>query len=164
VLTPLSKKALSDFAWALEIPGKESPKYWSALVAAQEGIRNLFAILQVTAHPSPKAAGAPSAAVSSVLRGQDEFLWWLGKGPGVPYTLKFLPVTKSQVEYVQLKILRLLEGFNQHAIRRCAGCNRWFFNPTNREKSFCGNRCIWRTNTAKRRKAVSNSRKEGRSQ
>lgn len=145
-----SKQQLRDLSWALKIPGKESPKYWSAMVAAQQAVRDLFAFLQITAHPS---AGAPSTAVATVLRGHDEVLWWAGKGPGVPYTLKFLPVTKSQEDYLRLKILRLLDGFNQHAIRRCPGCGRWFFNPTNREKRFCGNRCIWRTNTAKRRAA-----------
>lgn len=162
-LTQLSKEALNGFSWALEIPGKKSPEYWSAIVAAQKFVRDLFTLLQITARRSPEVTGPPPTAMSFLLRGNDEVLWWLGKGPGVPYTLMVLPVTKSQEDYLRLKILRLLEGFNQHAIRRCAGCGRWFFNPTNREKRFCGNRCIWRTNTAKRRKAASKGRKEGQS-
>jgi len=153
-LSPLSKQRLSDLAWTLEIPGKKSPEYWSAIVAAQKAVCALFPLLQITAHPSPEVVAPPSSSVAVVLRGHDEVLWWMGKGPGVPYTLKFLPVTKSQEDYLLLKILRLLDGFNQHAIRLCPGCNRWFFNATNREKRFCGNRCIWRTNTAKRRKAA----------
>jgi hypothetical protein len=159
---PLPKEALHAFAWALKMPGKESPKYWSAIVASQRGIRNLFALLHATQHPSPEGHGGPSTGAASIMRGHDEVLWWLGKGPGLPYTLTFLPVTKSQEDYLRLKILRLLEGFNQHAIRLCPGCNRWFFNPTNHEKRFCGNRCIWRTNSAKRRKAASKSRKEAK--
>jgi hypothetical protein len=147
----LSKEALEGFSWALEMPSKRSPEYWNAIIAAQTSIGNLFSLLQITAHPS---AGAPSKAVASILRGHDEVLWLLEKGPGVPYKFVLLPVTQSQKDYLCIKIFRLLEGFNQHAIRRCPGCNQWFFNPTNREKNFCGNRCIWRTNTAKRRKAA----------
>jgi hypothetical protein len=149
----LTKQRLSDFSWALEIPGRKSPEYWNALVAAQKAVRDLFAYLQITAHRSPEAASAPSTAMSIIIRGHDEVLWWLGKGPGVPYTLRLLPVTKSQEDYLRLKIFRFLEGFNQHAITRCPGCGQWFFNPTDRKKRFCGNRCIWRTNTAKRRAA-----------
>ena len=154
---PLPKQ----FSWALKIPAKESPQYWSAIVAAQKFVRDLFASthIQVTAHPSSEVAGAPSLAI--VLRGRDDFLWWMGKGPGFPYTLKFLPVTQSQSDYLRLKILSLLVGFNQHAIKRCLGCNRWFFNPTNRAKRFCSNRCIWRTNTAKRRKVQKQKGKAG---
>ena len=163
-LATLTKQRLAGFRWALNIPGKESPKYWSAVLAAQKAVCDLFASIEVTAHPSPEVAGASSAAVAIVIRGHDEILWWMGKGPGFPYTLKFLPVTKSQSDYLRLKILNLLVGFNQHAIKRCLGCNRWFFNPTNREKRFCGNRCIWRTNTAKRRKAQDQKGKEGNGQ
>jgi hypothetical protein len=151
---PLSKKNLSVFSWVLELPGKKSPEYWNAIVAAQTGIRKLFSLLQITTHPSPENANAPSKAIGSVIRGHDEMLWWMVKGHGVPYTLTFLPVTKSQEDYTGLKILMLLRGLNQHAIRRCPGCGQWFLNPTDREKNFCGNRCIWRTNTAKRRKAA----------
>jgi hypothetical protein len=150
-LAPLSKKTLSDFSWALEVPGKKSPEYWNAIVAAQAGIRNLFSWLQITGHPSPDVANAPKAAISSLMRGYDEMLWWMVKGPGVPYTLTFLPMARTQEDYLRLKIFLFLKGFNQHAIRRCPGCGLWFLNPTNREKNFCGNRCMWRTNTAKRR-------------
>src|ERR1035438_5833884 len=125
-LAPLPKKALSDFSWALEVPGKKSPEYWNAIVAAQTGILKLFSWLQITAHPSPEVANAPSVAVSSVLRGHDEMLWWMVKGPGVPYTLTTLPVAKTQEDYLRLKILMLLRGLNQHAIRRCPGCGQWF--------------------------------------
>jgi hypothetical protein len=148
---PLSKKNLSVFSWVLELPGKKSPEYWNAIVAAQTGIRKLFSLLQITTHPSPENANAPSKAIGSVIRGHDEMLWWMVKGHGVPYTLTFLPVTKSQEDYSGLKILMLLRGLNQHTIRRCPGCGQWFLNPTDREKRFCGNRCMWRTNTAKRR-------------
>jgi hypothetical protein len=146
-------KSFSDFSWAIEIPGKKSPEYWDAIVTAQMGICNLFSRLQITAHPSPENANVPSAAISSFLGGHDEMLWWMVKGPGVPYTLTILPLAKSQEDYLRLKILRFLDGFNQHAIRRCPGCCQWFFNPTDRNKRFCGNKCIWRTNTAKRRAA-----------
>lgn len=152
-LTPLTKQSFSDFSWALEIPGKKSREYWSAIVAAQKAISTLFVILQRTVLPSREVAGSPRTGLTDFYQGHDEVLWWVGRGRGIPYTFKFLPVTKSQEEYLQLKILRLLEGFNRNAIRLCPGCNRWFFNPTNREKRFCGNRCIWRTNTAKRRAA-----------
>jgi hypothetical protein len=153
-LKVLSKEALKGFSWALNIPGKRSPEYWNAIVAAQVGIRVLFEHLQITGHRSPEAVNAPSKAVVCTLRGHDEVLWLLEKGPGVPYKFVLLPVTQSQDDYLRIKIFRHLEGFNQHAIGRCSACGRWFFNPTNREKRFCSNRCIWRTNTAKRRKAA----------
>jgi hypothetical protein len=151
---PLPKELLADFSWALELPSKKSSEYWNAIVAAQKGIRELFAsFLQVTSHRSPEVASAPSNSPTIIRRGHDEVLWWVGKGPGVPYMLTILPVTKSQQDYLQLRVLRLLEGFNQHAISRCPACKKWFFNPTDRDKRFCGNRCIWKTNTAKRRAA-----------
>jgi hypothetical protein len=147
-LTPLPEKTLSGFSWALKIPGKESPKYWNAIVAAQKAVRRLFAFLQITARPSTRA---PSTAVAIVMRGHDHVLWWVGKGPGVAYTLELLPVTESQKNYLRLKILKLLEGFSQHAIRVCPGCKRFFFNPTNREKRFCSERCMRRVCTAEYR-------------
>lgn len=147
---PVSGKALSDFSWALKIAGKESPKYWSAIVTAQNAVRRLFAFLQITARSS---TGAPSTAAAIVLRGHDEVLWRVGKGPGIPYTLELLPVTKSQEDYLRLKILRLLEGFSQHAIRVCPGCKRFFFNPTNREKRFCSERCMRRVVTREYRES-----------
>ena len=52
-----------------------------------------------------------------------------------------------------MKILTSLGGLPQHAIGVCPGCNKFFFNPTKREKHFCGNRCMWRVSTAEYRKA-----------
>jgi len=150
---PLAPQRLEDFSWALKIPDKKWCERQSGIIAAQKAIRGLFNSLQITARPSPEVRGAPSTAVAVVWRGHDEALWWVCKGPGVPYTFKWLPVAKSQEDYLRLKIFRLLDGFSQQAIRLCPACNKWFLNPSRREKRFCSDRCIWKTNSAKRRAA-----------
>ena len=161
-LKSLGKEDLDALSWVLAKPASRSSEYWSAIVAAQKALRDHFRLLQPTVHRSKEAIGERTA--SSVIRGRDEMLWRVEKGHGVKYKLTILPVTNSQADYLLLKVLRLLEGFNQQAIRLCPACGRWFFNLTNREKRFCNDRCIWKFNTAKRRKAENDRRKEGQSQ
>ena len=149
---PLSEKLLGRMAWALKIPPKESPEYWSAIVQSQKVVKELLLRhLVPTVRPSVKPSPSVKPAPSVLIRGHDEILWWVGKGHKFPYTIKFLPVTESQDDYLRLKIFTLLEGFPDHAVRVCPGCEKFFLNPTNREKRFCGNRCMWRISTAERR-------------
>jgi hypothetical protein len=81
-----------------------------------------------------------------------ESIWWITKKPKTGFAVKNLPATKDQRRYVWLKILMLLDGLPQHAVRECPGCRKFFLNPTKREKRFCGNRCMWRVSTAEYRK------------
>lgn len=132
----------SPMAWALDIPPEKSQKYWIAILQSQEEILKVFReyVLSVTNY-------------GVVISGRNEMTWWAGRGNKSPYTMKFLPLTESQGEYLRLKIFMLLDGFQDHAIRLCPGCEKFFFNPTNREKRFCGTRCMWRISTAERRQA-----------
>jgi hypothetical protein len=153
----LSEK-MGRMAWALEIPPRESAEYWAAIVRSREGIRKLFShnIIRVTAHFSPEISmdSLKKSAISVVALGHDEVLWRTEKGPNVPYTTILLPLTGSQDEYLCLKILMLLEGLPQHAIRKCPGCEQFFFNPTRRKKEFCSPKCMWRVTAGKRRKEL----------
>jgi len=160
-LNQLRKEDLDALAWALDKPASRSSEYWSAMVAAQKALRDHFTLLQPTVHRSKEAIGGRTGSI--VIRGRDEVLWRAEKGPGVAYKLTILPVTNNQADYLLLKALRLLEGFSQQAIRGCPACGKWFFNWANREKRFCSDRCIWKTNTAKRRKAEEERRKAGQS-
>ncbi|MGD0660211.1 MAG: hypothetical protein ABSD38_19295 [Syntrophorhabdales bacterium] len=153
---PLSGKPLGRLAWALEIPPKESPEYWAKIHSSQKAVRE-FLVLRIVpvVRGSSDRPVSPSekSAPSIVIRGHDEMLWWVGKGQKYPYTIKFLPVTESQSDYLTLKIFTLLEGYPDHAVRVCRGCGKFFLNLSKREKHFCSNRCMWRVNTQERRKA-----------
>ena len=139
--------------WIAVAPRRESPEYWACILRSQEVVRKTFVQHVVpTVHPSPEnieVKGKP--AVGFVVRGHDEVLWWMVKGYRIPYTVKLLPVAKSQDDYLPLKIFMLLDGFPQHAIRTCPGCKQFFLNSTNREKRFCSERCMRRICTAEYR-------------
>jgi hypothetical protein len=150
---PLPAEIMKELQWVVNAPPRESPKYWTDILQSQAVVRKTFVqyVLPV-GHPSPEnveAKGKP--AVVAVVRGHDEVLWWVVKGYKVPYTVKLLPVAKSQNDYLPLKIFMLLHGFPQHAVRVCPGCKRFFLNPTNREKRFCSERCMRRICTAEYR-------------
>lgn len=156
--TPLSEKLLGRMAWALreKIPPKESREYWAIILRSQKFVQDLFVRdLIPIVRPSPNAPAKPTETPSPswIAWGEDRMLWWIRKGHKFPYRMKFLPITQSQKDYLRLKIFTLLEGFPDHAIRKCPGCEKFFFNPTWREKNFDSNRCMWRTLTAKRREA-----------
>lgn len=155
---PLTKTQLKTMAWALERVDKGSQEYWDTILRSQKSIRELFYnYLIPSVHPSPSGSTRPgrkpSEAPSKYLWGSDEFLWRVTSGYKIPYALSFLPITRSQDDYACFRIIRLLDGFPDHAIRVCPGCKKFFFNPTGRKKGFCSPRCMWRVNTAKRREA-----------
>ena len=154
----LPKSLLKGLAWALEIPPKESAEYWTAILQSQKVVREIFVgsvgptVVVGSRLRQSAASGKPVPSI--IIRGYDDMLWWVGKGYKFPYTMKLLPVAKSQDDYLPLKIFMLLDGLPQHAIRLCPGCKKFFLNPTNRKKRFCGNqRCMWRVSTAERRGA-----------
>ena len=152
---PLSKERMKRLKWALEMPLRDSPKYWAAIVQSQKAVHNLFMGLQITGHPAPGVVDSGPMVVQ-VSRGHDDavVLWWMVKGYKVPYAVKLLPVAKSQKDYLSLKIALLLDSLPQHAIRVCPGCKRFFFNPTRRKKEFCSPKCMWRVIAGKRRREL----------
>jgi hypothetical protein len=152
--SPLSKEHLGRLAWGLEVPPKESPEYWTAVLQAHEAVRAFFLqFLIPTVHPSPEVSVSSSdkSFPAIQIRGFDRILWWVGKGYKFSYKVKILPVAESQKDYLWLKIIMLLDGLPQHAIRVCPGCKKFFFNPTNREKRFCGEKCMRRISTVEYR-------------
>jgi hypothetical protein len=150
---PLPAAIERQLPWIVKAPSRESAEYWTAVLRSQAAVRKTFVqYILPTGQPSPENVEAKAKpAVVQVVRGHDEVLWWVAKGYKVPYTVKLLPVAKGQDDYLPLKIFMLLDGLPQHAIRRCPGCNRFFFNPANREKRFCSERCMRRICTAEYR-------------
>jgi len=139
---PLSSKQAQRVAWALpgNIPPRDSKKYWSMILHVQEAVRKLFERF------------IPSAPMITA-RGSDEIHYLISWGREQPFTITYFPITKNQDDYVCFKILELLRGLPSHAIRKCPGCKKFFFNPTGREKNFCSPRCMWKVNATKRRDA-----------
>jgi hypothetical protein len=150
---PLPAGITEKLRWMVKVPPRESAEYWTDVLQSQTIVRKtLGQYVLPSGHPSPERVelkGKP--AVIQVVRGHDEVLWWVVKGYKVPYTVKLLPVAKSQNDFLPLKIFILLDGFPQHAVRVCPGCKRFFFNATNREKRFCSERCMRRICTAEYR-------------
>jgi hypothetical protein len=153
VLPAAKLPELGRMAWATQIPPKESQEYWSAILHAQKTVWKIFAdpVIRWTTFPTKNSAAPRRPHPSTVAWGNDEVLWWVGKGYKSSYAIKFLRITGSQDDYLQLKILVLLDGLPQHAIRECPGCNKLFLNPTERKREFCSPKCQWRVNAKKKR-------------
>lgn len=130
--------------WAVNLPSEGSQEYWSAIVQSQRGVLQIFRLYFL--HP-------PTAHDPLVSEGHHEMAWRVEGGGKSPFGMKILPLTDAQDEYLEFKLFMLLEGFQAHAIRLCPGCKNFFLNLTNREKRFCGSRCMWRITTAERREA-----------
>jgi len=136
----LSKKALG-IAWPFEIPDKESAEYWALLLHLQKVVReHLQSFL-------------PSGTLI-IAHHYERMDVKVTCGPKQPFRITFFPITETQDGYIRFKILRLLEGFPCHAIRKCPGCEKFFFNPTRREKTFCSPKCMWKVIAGKRRKEL----------
>ncbi|MGD0230111.1 MAG: hypothetical protein ABSC19_07115 [Syntrophorhabdales bacterium] len=143
---PEETRRVGPLAWALgPPPSKRSEEYWASILDLQTMTGALLAAVSVDA-----TEGNPFVLYPTAL---GETIWWVTKESETGFALKTLPAAKDQRAYVWMKILMLLDGLPQHAIRECPGCNNFFFNPTKREKRFCGNRCMWRITTAERREA-----------
>jgi len=138
---PVSKKELGPMAWALEIPDKESEMYWPMILRLQRIVqKHLLSFMPSAGYIESKGYQMIAVRIS-----------W---GKKLPFAITYRPITESQDEYVRFKIFRLLEGFSGHALRRCPGCERFFFNPTRKEKKFCSPKCMWKVIAGKRRKEL----------
>lgn len=53
---------------------------------------------------------------------------------------------KDLTEYVFIKVMELLDGCPADSFYRCKdpACQKWFFNPTKKEKHYCSKACLWR--------------------
>ena len=63
------------------------------------------------------------------------------------------PTIKTFEEGFRFSFYRLVEGLPPKVIQRCLACKKIFINLTRREKHFCSNKCLWRFNAEKQRKA-----------
>jgi hypothetical protein len=146
---PLPPSITKKLRWMVEVPSRESAQYWAGIRRSQKVVRRTFVQhVLPTGHPSRENLEAKEKpAVVFVVRRHDEVLWSVVKGDKLPYAVKLLPVAESQVAYLPLRIFMLLDGLPQHAVSLCPGCQRFFFNPTNREKRFCSERCMRRVVT-----------------
>jgi hypothetical protein len=139
---PISKRAIGPvLAWVLKIPPKESDEYWPTILHLQKVVREHFLNFMVS-------------APYIVSYGHQTVLTRIVWGSKLPFTITYFPATESPDEYVCFKIFMLLEGFPGHALRRCPGCEKFFFNPTRRKKAFCSPKCMWRMIAGKRRKEL----------
>jgi len=51
----------------------------------------------------------------------------------------------TQGEWAILNLAKLMNGDRINAINRCAGCARYFYNPSEREKMYCNSSCASRS-------------------
>jgi len=146
----IKDELVEKMPWAFNQSPKKSSKYWKNLIALQNTVRGIF--VGMSEHPYPVKGIKTLPWSTAFIRG--EAITKMERGQGKePIRLFYLQVTKTQSQYVWLKIERLLEGLPGHTIQECPGCRRFFFNPTLREKNFCSSRCMWKVNATKRREA-----------
>jgi len=151
----VGKQLGPGMVWALKMPSTGSPEFWEMIVKSQKSIQVLFRnylipTLVVPNAPSPTAWKKPQR-----IAGRDEIVWWAGWGPAFPFGLKIFYITRSQKDYVGLKIIRSLLSLPapSHSIKICPGCEKYFVNPTARKKDFCSARCMAKILTRRRREA-----------
>lgn len=135
----LTEKDKRILKWAYDIPKKDSNEYWSIILQAQEGIKNLFFEFCLNFNNS-----VFHRAIKMVIHGDHN--------PKLGYDISYFPLTNSHIEYLSFKILRLLDGLPGNAIRQCPECKKIFLHTSLREKKFCSPQCLWKSNAAKRRK------------
>ena len=144
-----SKERIGALAWDFEAID------WEVILDCQKSVRNLFDRYFVwSVHPT---AATPqkkdSEARTKFLRGDVEFGWVLTSGFKVPYQITLLPLAGNRNDYVSFRIIRFLDGFPSHAIRRCLSCGKYLFNSTGKIKQYCCDKCMWRLSTKKWREA-----------
>ena len=105
-------------AWASKIPSKESEEYWSAILDLQGMAQGLLAALSDDA--------TEDQPFKLMLHGLGMSIWWAEKERQTGYTIKTVFAARDQRSYVWAKILTALDGFPEHAIRECPGCNKFF--------------------------------------
>lgn len=137
----LLKSSLGKVGWAFD---KDSPEHWTKILQLQSPVKRVLQLIsEFHLHDGSSEALPWTTTVTGV------FQWGHGKQP---FTLNYLPITGTQDDYIELKLFRFLDGLPSHAIRLCPGCEKYFFNPSLRDKNFCSPRCMWRINTEQRRK------------
>ncbi len=150
----LNKERLGALAWAYDPIDRESQQYWECILAGQKSVRDLFDhYLMWSVHPTSATPQKGDSKPGKYLSGNAEFRWILTSGFEVPYRLVLFPITSNRNDYVIFRIIRLLEGFPSHAVKRCLSCRKYLFNPRGKRKQYCSDKCMWRVSTRKWRKA-----------
>lgn len=143
--------------WAFDPPQRDSPEYWARIRALQNVIKET--LLDFATHHPP---GKPALDAAKFFPWEATSFYTVGVW-GWDTEEKFnyfeIPVTKSPNEYIEIKLRRLLKGIGRSTLQICPApkkdkeCGKFFLNFSQREKRFCSPRCMWRFNTAERRKS-----------
>jgi hypothetical protein len=136
-----SSLSIFSFQSALRVTPGAQVKVWICF----------FTILLPIARARPGVA--KSSSPTKLASGIDKFAWRISAGENYPYKISIHLGIENQSYFVFFKILTLLQGFPDHAIRRCPGCGRYFFNPTRKFKRFCQSKCMWKVLAKEHRKA-----------
>jgi predicted nucleic acid-binding Zn ribbon protein len=135
----------------MKIPPKASQGYWEIIRSSQKAVIEALEE-NITASVPPN--DPHEKAIPLITFGYDKMFWAVARGYKFPYKIQFTPITKRQDQYLRLTIFMLLAGCPEHTVRWCIGCNKFFLNPTNREKQFCSAKCLWRVNAERKRKEL----------
>ena len=152
------KAAQQVMAWAFkEPPPRESEEYWSTILHLQDIVKRTLYMLAEKAPIPGKAfdyAFQTGARVWTVMVRSE---WNHEK-----FIFSYIPLAKSQDDYIQIKLHLLLNGLPRSNFQRCLApkCGKYFVNVSLRKKRFCSPRCLWRFNAEKRRKADPEGYKE----
>jgi len=124
--------------WAFKPrPNKDSAEYWSMLFHLQVVIKDMLSNFAIKDSPF-----------------EFLFLGFVGWESGKKV---FFPLSVDQDDYLNFKISYLLsDGPPRATVHICPApkCNKIFINTSLRKKTFCSPRCMWRFNTAERRKGL----------
>ena len=147
-LLPYVKKMIRRFfskkegTWAFEEhPQRGSVEYWSLLHHLRGEVRlELYGLTM----PEDRNYARIEPVMFHLVRDPEKF------------STKIVPLTKSLDQYVRIYLNLLLDGLSRSVLKRCPSpnCGKYFVNFSLRKKTFCSPRCMWRFNSAERRKKL----------
>lgn len=130
----------SDEGQIKELTDSITPKEWEKTTKIQQKMRDLLAKVVGAKGDKPPAPvlSLPSAEVNLHVDGDE---------------IRVEHHYKSDEHVAIYNLVHLLSLIPRSSIRRCEGCGRYFFNPTQRNKHFCTVHCTWRHSAKLKREA-----------
>jgi hypothetical protein len=152
------KRLEKGMGWAFDTPPRDSPEYWSLIRELQSAVKETLGEVAVY-HPQKIGIWPQGASIENLA-----FWGWDAEGK---FRYFEIPLTGSHNDYIIIKLYRLSNNIiGRSTLRICPApkrdkqCGKFFLNFSRREKRFCSSRCMWRFNTAERRKANPEANRE----
>jgi len=150
--------------WAFDIPQRGSPEYWSLIRRLQDVVKEVLLEVATYRPPGKEVEVVPCKATWEAT--SIETVAASGCDAEKKFNYYEIPLTRSHNYYVRIKLYRLLKNIRRSTLQICPApkrdkqCGKFFLNFSRREKRFCSPRCMWRFNTAERRKANPEANRE----